>query len=201
MQLIDAEQVTHLDESMLYLNISELNKITKHFKLPNLKRKNDLIENIITFVTTGTVSIQRPAQIKKPKNYVQHAELTPQTQMVQGIYKNGTKEREFLEKLIGNHFHFTVFGLEWLAEQWENDISPTYQEFADMWVREYMLYKSGMKQYHKQEWQYINFVKNFIAENPNATQKNILSEWKKHRLLHKERVLQILNIQNKINNP
>ena len=80
--------------------------------LPTLKRKSDLIENIITFVTTGMVSIQRPAQIKKPKNYFQNAELTPQTQMVEGIYKNGTKEREFLQKLIGKHFHFTVFGLE-----------------------------------------------------------------------------------------
>ena len=64
---------------------------------------------------------------------------------------------------------------------------PTYQEFADMWSKEYEFRKTCGSA-PKAEWAYINFVKMYLNDNPNASRNKILSSWELERTKHKELV-------------
>ena len=57
--------------------------------------------------------------------------------MLKGGYKNDLKTRIFFKSIIGDYFHFTAFGIDWLKEQWMKGEPPTYKKFADMWTKEY----------------------------------------------------------------
>jgi hypothetical protein len=107
--------------------------------------------------------------------------------MLKGGYKNDLKTRIFFREIIGQHFHFTAFGIDWLESRWMDGNPPTYQEFADMWSKEYE-FRTAYGSAPKAEWAYINFVKMHSNENPNASRNEILSSWEIERTKHKELV-------------
>ena len=111
--------------------------------------------------------------------------LDGQTYILFGAYKNDLKTRLFMKKLVGEHFHFTAFGQDWMKKKWYDGKPPTYAEFAAYWSAEYLKRKQGMTQ-PKDEWAYIKFIKEYIRKNPNATKEEILQKWfvirKKHLL-------------------
>lgn len=65
----------------------------------------------------------------------------------------------FLKKLIGDYFHFTAFGVDWVDERWMDGNPPTYQEFVDMWRAEYKR-RQETPANPKEEWAYINLCNN-----------------------------------------
>lgn len=57
---------------------------------------------------------------------------------------------------------------------------PTYGEFAQFWQAEYCNRK-GKEAPLKQEWAYMNFLRDYGLMHPEASKEEILSEWEKTR--------------------
>ncbi|MCK4934460.1 MAG: hypothetical protein KAR79_02625 [Simkaniaceae bacterium] len=111
--------------------------------------------------------------------------------MLKGVYKNDLKTRLFFKRLIGSYFHFTAFGIDWLNERWMEGKPPTYCEFAQMWKEEYLKRKKTPVS-PKEEWAYINFVREFLSDSRAASQESINQAWKAKRIDHKAKVYQLI---------
>ncbi len=65
------------------------------------------------------------------------SDLHPEALILSGPYKNDLRTRNFVKDLVGEHFHFTAAGIDWIRACWERGKPPTYKEFADWWQAEY----------------------------------------------------------------
>ena len=117
-----------LFEALYFLKMGELKALCQKLHLPYSCKKGQIIDTIKHFVSTGKVlEIPEIPTISKAVKK-QSVALAPDTRMLLGSYKNDAKTRAFFKKLIGNHFHFTAFGIDWLNERWQAGKPPTYQE-------------------------------------------------------------------------
>ena len=181
---IDHDQ---LRASLHYLHVSELRTYCENLNLSVKGKTIDLINRIMHFLKTGekiNLSEYPAISVSKKRN---NLILSPNALMLKGTYKNDLKTRLFFKEIIGGQFHFTAFGIDWLESRWKDGNPPTYQEFADMWSKEYALRKT-YGSLPKAEWAYINFVKIYLNDNPNASRNEILSSWELERKKHKELV-------------
>lgn len=125
---------------MIYLVILESELQNYEVKIKNLSTKGSkpqLIKKIFYFFETGKKLEEQkiPLISKIQKGAV--PSLHPNSLMLHGAYKNDLKTRLFFKKIIGEHFHFTAFGIDWLKRRWLEGRPPTYQEFAEMWAFEF----------------------------------------------------------------
>ncbi len=174
-----------------YFHVSELKNLCNQLKIPSNEKKPGLINQILSFIQTGASFPIRqypaPSKARRGINYP----IFPEALMLDGAFKNDAKTRNFFKGLIGSHFHYTVFGLDWLKEQWYQGTPPTYQEFADFWQSEYLARKD-QRNALKDEWAYLNFARQFADEHPHASKKELLIEWKKMRDLQVQNAKKIL---------
>ncbi|MBM4222517.1 MAG: hypothetical protein FJ161_01760 [Gammaproteobacteria bacterium] len=182
-----SDQINRLHDSLHYLYVSELKQCCDKIALSFKGKKIELINRIIHFLKTGEKIELKEYPVISIAKKRQDYELACNALMLKGSYKNDLKNRIFFKEIIGQHFHFTAFGIDWLETRWMDGNPPTYQEFADMWSKEYefrKIYGSAPKA----EWAYINFVKRYLNENPNASRNEILISWELERTKHKELV-------------
>jgi len=173
-----------LKESLHYLHVSELRAYCESLNLSIKGKKIDLINRIIHFVKTDEkINLAKYPAISVSKNRTNPV-LAPGALMLKGVYKNDLKTRLFFKEIIGQHFHFTAFGVDWLENRWMEGNPPTYQEFADMWGKEYEFRKTYGST-PKEEWAYINFVKRYFNENPHTARNEILARWEIEHTRHK----------------
>ena len=172
--------IKKLEELMYYMNMTELRQACKQLKLPHTGLKALLISRIMTFIETGKIVTVPPIpEISKAKKGHQYP-LAPQTKILLGSYKNDLKTRIFMKSLVGNHFHFTAFGQDWMKQRWQEGNPPTYAEFARFWQAEHERRKNKQSPL-KQEWALLNFMRRYQEEHPNAGQKEMMRDWKKER--------------------
>lgn len=181
MSLLPPSQCAELEEALYFLHVAELKEVIKvlgHEASSNTKL--DLINQILCFFKTGVVleAKQIPVKSKVRKGLV--CVPAPHELMLKGAYKNDLVNRTFFKLLIGSHFHFTAFGIDWLNERWQAGNPPTYQEFANMWQDEYARRKIS-KPAPKDEWAYINFVQNMMKLRPGSSKAFIDQAWKSER--------------------
>jgi hypothetical protein len=150
-----------------------------------------LIVSIVQFIQYGTVPSKKVIPASSCKQADQEYRLHPEALMVYGAFKNDLITRIFLKKLIGNHFHYTVFGLDWIKARWFEGKPPTYAEFAHFWQDEYTR-RQGKSQDLKPEWAYLNFAREFKKNYPDASKNTLLDAWESIRKKHTDRVLSLL---------
>ena len=191
--LVDINQQKTFFQALLFLNMRELKTICLHFKLPAQNEKITLIENITTYVTTGKKIAQKtiPAISKAhPKTIYP---LAPETLILKGAFKNDLKTRIFLKQLIGDHFHYTAYGIDWIKNNWLKGTPPTYAEFAIYWQAEYQNRQIN-KAPLKQEWAYLNFLDHYKSQYPFALKEQAIIAWKIEREKQVQKVKSILGI-------
>lgn len=184
-----------LYESLQYLFVSELKELCTTFNLPYKGGKPELIDHILAF------SMDAPPP--KKKEYPQKScaqketaiKLLPSSLILYGHYKNDLKTRKFFKKIIGPHFHFTVFGHDWIKQRWADGLPPTYQEFADFWQQEHLLRKSK-KSPLKKEWAYLNFIRRHLKKYPKSSQKETTLAWEIERKRQKKQAFEFLKNKN-----
>ena len=178
-----------LKTSLTFLHVSELKDIASKLSLPTDGKKMPLIQRILHFLDTGTIlhSPEIPDISKARKGT--HYPLAPSTLILKNSYKNDLATRLFFKKIIGEYFHFTAFGIDWINEKWLAGNPPTYQEFADMWKSEYARRKVNPTA-PKEEWAYINFVQKY----GDAPHDEIIRAWNEERTKHVENVGCLLNL-------
>ena len=120
-----------LRESFNFLNMDELRQLSNHLGLPFAGQKGEVIQRIVHFLETG----ENKERVKLPKISCARAgesyPLMPGTLILKGAYKNNDETRAFMKSLVGEHFHFTSFGQDWIKNRWLRGKPPSYQEFAD----------------------------------------------------------------------
>ena len=166
-----------LHEALHFAKMAELREMCALLYLPDVGKKGQLIERIMTFVRTGV--IQQPPRIPdsaRVKSYPPQS-VAVNALMLYGSYKNDAKTRDFFKQLIGPQFHFTAFGIDWLNDCWMAGNPPTYQEFADYWIAETARRKKHPED-PKQEWRYIRFVQAMNIEHPDASKDELMTAWK-----------------------
>lgn len=175
--------------------MDELKDLAIRLSLLDKGNKMMIIMRILYFLQTGqklTMSkFPEKSCAKKGKNYP----LERATLMLKGSYKNDLETRLFFKRMIGEHFHFTAFGIDWLNHRWMEGNPPTYDEFAIMWQDEYEK-RLKIPASPKQEWAYINFVKNFLLESSEATRDSINKAWECEREKHKAYVFAFMQQNN-----
>lgn len=165
-----------LQQALLYLKMSELRERCLRLGLAEKGKKLVLIDRILAFVQTGErktpSTFPESSKAKRGMKYPLH----PSTLILKNAYKNDLKTRIFLKSLVGDHFHFTAYGIDWIDERWYAGRPPSYQEFAHFWQSEY-LKREKVKVPPKKEWAYINFVQNYLLQKPDAAKDEIHSSW------------------------
>jgi len=189
--LIKLHDYECLKESLYYLKVKELREIVEKLKLSNKGRKKQIIKRILYFIKMGKELVEPQIPVISCAQAGKIYPLSSETLILKGSYKNDLKTRLFFKKLVGDHFHFTAFGIDWLNERWLKGNPPTYQEFADMWIIEKEKRKKNKKS-PKKEWAYINFVQNFLKAYPNSSHKVLTSAWNLEREQHKKKAYEIL---------
>lgn len=184
-------QLAQLSNALLYMNMKELRQACEQLGIPSSGKKGEIITRIVTFIKTGTVTKTPPIPTKSRAVKNVSYPLEPNTRILLGAYKNDLKTRQFFKSLIGNHFHFTAFGIDWINERWMAGNPPTYAEYATFWQQEYERRKE-QKANPKKEWALINFMQRFCEQNPRASHREMLQEWKRVRLEHVHTAQKIL---------
>lgn len=181
MQYLSKEDQAELKENLSYMHIDELKSQLQELGL-SLKgfNKNELIERLAHYVVTGKelAALEIPA-VSKASRHATYT-LDAKSLMLFGSYKNDLATRKFFRQLIGEHFHFTAQGIDWLRERWLEGKPPTYAEFAQEWQAEYERNKE-QKRPPKQEWAYIRFLQNYTQRFPHASQKEMTHAWNMER--------------------
>jgi len=164
-------------DALYFLKIAELEDLAAYLQVPINGPKGEIIDRITHYLTTGTLLPIKPLpEISKAKKNHTYP-LKQEALILFGSYKNDAKTREFFKKLIGPHFHFTSFGIDWINERWKDGNPPTYQEFATMWQAESEKRKKQPVQ-PKKEWALINFTQRYIADHPYASKQEAMKAWK-----------------------
>lgn len=181
-----------LKKDIYFLNVSELKEICRRLRLLANGPKKELINRILLFIDTGEIFKALPMlEVSKAKYRISYT-LSPDTLILYGSYKNDLATRMFMKTLVGDHFHFTAFGQDWIRDRWDQGKPPTYAEFAEFWRQEYKSRKYG-KAKPKQEWAYLNFIQQHIKKSPNAKRIQIMESWKKTRAEKVQKVQKIID--------
>lgn len=191
--ILHTDQQKELFSALLYLSMRELKNICLHFNLPTQGEKIKLIEIIELYVTTGKIIApkQMPAISKSQSKTIYP--LAPQTLILKGSFKNDLKTRIFLKTLIGNHFHYTAYGIDWIKNLWMQGAPPTYAQFATYWQTEYQA-RQIAKAPMKVEWAYLNFLDRYKKNHPDTSKAQAIAAWKIEQQQQVEKVKKILKI-------
>jgi len=183
--------IQSLQESLNFLKMEELRALAGKFSLVEKGKKKEIIDRIVHFFKTGSIAEEPKmpdvSRAQRGKIYPLH----PNTLMLKGAYKNDLKTRLFFKSLVGDHFHFTAFGIDWLNDRWMRGARTTYQEFAQMWQAEMAKRKSDPVA-PKEEWAYINFTQHLLQIHPKASRKMLVDSWEIERQRHKAIISKIL---------
>lgn len=180
-----------LKQSLMYLNVNELRDLAIKLSLIDKGNKIAIILRILHFFETGQKLILPQFPEKSCSRRGVSYPLGEHEIMLKGAYRNDLKTRLFFKLLIGKHFHFTAFGIDWLNERWMEGNPPTYREFAMMWQDEYQKRKKWPVA-PKEEWAYIRFMQKHLRDFPDATKESINSAWEFERQKHKTHVYSVL---------
>lgn len=171
-----------LEKALNYMIMEELKETCESLGIPSSGKKGEIILRILHFVNSGKIltskNIPAASKAQKGVNYP----LKPNTLILSGSYKNDLNTRLFMQKLVGEHFHFTAFGQDWIKEQWFAETPPTYKEFASFWQKEHEARKKSVAK-PKKEWAYLNFTQSYLAKAPHAAREEIINAWGKERRL------------------
>lgn len=189
--LLDLADRSKLAKAILFFNMQELKRICEGLKLPGAGKKMTLITRIMTYLETGVVVLEPVIPAVSRAKRGETIEFAPTAKILYGSFKNDAKTRAFLKTLIGNHFHYTAFGLDWINQRWLAGNPPTFAEFAAFWQAETTARKK-QKAPLKKEWALLNFVMQYIKKYPKAEREEVVIAWKHERLLQVEVGMQVL---------
>lgn len=191
MKNLSPKDLQNLETALNYMLMGELKAVCAHYNITCFGKKGEIIKQILHFVKSGKnltpQSIPEVSKAKKGTTYSLH----PNAPILMGSYKNDENTRNFMKKLIGEHFHFTSFGQDWIKDRWLSGKPPTYQEFADFWQKEYATRKQKPAR-PKKEWAYLNFTQRYLRDVPDASRKEIAEAWKKERILQMKKAKELL---------
>jgi SAP domain-containing new25 len=146
-----------LHEAIYYLRMDELRLACRQLRLQARGQKRELVQRILSALggqaVTSVASLKRQARSHERQTYKNSARMMP------GSYTNGAAARAFFKNAIGPHFHFTVYGMDWIQARWAVGEHPTFSQFVTYWNREYAARKAGKDFATKPELARVRFLR------------------------------------------
>jgi len=129
---ITSETVERLRGALLFFIMQELRQSCMQYQTPSKGTKMLLIERIVRLYDTHGILAEPTVPDCSKAKHGQHYAL-----MLKGADKNDLRTRLCFKKWIGEYFHFTAFGMDWLNARWLAGEPPTDKAFTIMWTAEY----------------------------------------------------------------
>lgn len=156
----------------------ELANFCKKIDIPANGTKPVLEEKIVSFLKTGNYEPVYSANIKKrlkksrrepPPETIRLSDAIPEN------YKNSQKHREFFTSVIGKHFHFTAYMMNYI----KNNPGMTYQDYVNEWNAEYERRKDkNYKPPILKSCEYNQYIRDFFAANKGMSLNDAIRCWK-----------------------
>jgi hypothetical protein len=192
LQHLTKVQIDEFFDALNFMNMEEIKHFCNKHGISISGKKGHILDRLKHYLITGEIlhpkKIPPISKAKVGEIYL----LKPNVLILKGAYKNDFQTRRFFKKLVGEHFHFTAFGQDWISKRWEQGKPPTYNEFAKAWQKEYLKRKK-IKANPKKEWAYLNFMQQFLANYPNALKKELAIAWEEERNKQAKKAMKILN--------
>ena len=185
--MLDKNFITTFKESIYFLKIEELKSVLTYFKLSTSGGKKDLIARIFNHLDIHDADDSQVTR-NLPSAHPENASV--ETHIMPKHYTNGREYREKFELMIGSHFTFTSYGMEWIRDCWGNGIYPSYQDFADYWSKEYDRRKNG----GPYKGPMTNRRVEFFKENSGMTKAELEELWASERQKHRDNISTLLKI-------
>ncbi len=190
LQHLALEQRDLFFNDLFMLSMIQLRALCQRFGLSATGKKVFLIESLKQYLITGTRLNPTALPVVSCAQKGLKGELHGEARILAGQYRNDLRTRLFMKSLIGDHFHFTAAGIDWIRACWEQGKPPTYKEFAVWWQAEYAV--KDTQRSLKQEWAFLTFVRVYREEHPDISQREIMNHWKAHQAQAVARVQEIL---------
>ena len=169
-----------LDEAIYFLKVPELRALSERAGLPVAGNKQALIDGLLS-LANGNPRARTSAPTELSPTEARHlrSSYPADTHLVPGHYANNRVHRERFEALIGPHFSYTIYGMDWIRAQWAGGTCPTYAAFAAYWQAEFERRRAGGTFASKRTLQRVRF---FRARGKSGLGKAELeAAWKAER--------------------
>ncbi|MEM0911360.1 MAG: hypothetical protein AAGJ37_10325 [Pseudomonadota bacterium] len=186
MNCLSESEFQILEKAIYFLKVDELKHICGELECSASGQKQDIIDAILQAVksaprkTKNVLSQPNALQsIQAKRRSDDQSRKDPDVFIIPGKYTNNRVQREKFKQLIGGHFSFTSFGMDWIKQQWEKGKYPSYDEFAAFWQAEYERRKKGGSFTSKATLQRVTFFREMKGKYPSKTA--LESAWKEKR--------------------
>jgi len=156
----------------------ELINYCKKKKIPYTGSKAEIKDRIAQYLDNGKVIPTK--KTKTHSKFDWHSEALSLESIITDSYKNSNNVRRFMEKEIGSHFKFNIPFMKWMKD----NVGKTLKEARDTWITlEVQKKDKNFKSYIPSSNQYNQYVRDFFADNPDATITQARKFWKLKRSL------------------
>lgn len=153
----------------------ELAIFCKEIGIISVGGKIDIANRIEEYLKTGKIIKKDTKATKKQKLPKPIKPITKDT-IVGTEYRTYKEKKEFLQSIIGKHFHFTVHLLDWFKK---NTSKKTYKDFVNEWHKEQKLKKDpNYKKEIAPQFEYNTYIRDFLNDNPDKTKREAIEHWK-----------------------
>ncbi len=190
-----------IEGSIYFLKVPELKQLLTDAGLKPSGSKQTMINSLIAYAKGDSNRPSAPQLSDGERALRQQAnQYDPTVFIVPGVYTNNRKSRELFHTLIGHHFSFTTFGMDWIKDRWAEGTCPTYQAFAEFWQEEYMRRKNKGAFKSKQTLQRVQFFR--AMKDRNLSKGELEDAWTRERKHHatraKESIRRIIDKRSKV---
>lgn len=177
---LNQKNLQALESAIYFLKVTELKQLCESHALCAKGSKQDLINTLLCFAKGEGAATLNAIQSSAEKSLRANADNFDESiYMVPGKYRNNRASRTILTELIGRHFTFTAYGMDWVKAEWHAGRCPSYLEFADYWQTEYERRKARGDFASKQTLQRVNFFR--TMKEKNLSREALEAAWAKKR--------------------
>jgi hypothetical protein len=172
------KNISLTDFNEFYWLKKELIKFCKDNHIITTGGKVEIADRIRNYISTGNVTLNKTKAVKKKSSFNWSTEILTARTIITDNYKNGENARVFFIKEIGSHFSFNVLFMRWM----KLNIGKTLGDAVIEWERINNLKKDlNYVSEIAPQFEYNKYMRAFLADNPNLSNKNAIKHWKLKR--------------------
>jgi len=154
-------------------------ELVKFCRIEGLKTtggKIEITERIENYLRTGEKNLKREhiKEVSKSKFDWKKEKLTLQTTITDN-YKNTENVRNFLIDHIGKHFKFNVKFMNWMKTNSDKNLSDAINQWKFIYSESK---NSKAPKKIAPQFEYNNYLRDFLADNPNLRREVGINLWK-----------------------
>jgi hypothetical protein len=169
----------NIEQAVYFLKINELKSLCELANVPLSPSKQSLIDGLLAYAFDTKKQDKTYRKWKKSELDSIESQFNPSRFIIPGKYANNRANKALFKQSIGPHFSFTSYGMDWIREQWEKGIFPSYKSFEEYWQMEYERRKSGGEFTSAKTLQRVNYLRKM--KNSGLDKEGLEAGWARER--------------------